>query len=49
MAQRNQPAAARQIASADRLQGILLASSFGFWAVMLGLVPALLFRVWFVG
>jgi len=24
-------------------------SSFGFWAVMLGLMPVLLFRVWLVG
>ncbi len=25
---------------------ILVVSSFGFWAVMLGLMPVLLFRVW---
>ncbi|MDE2376113.1 hypothetical protein [Bradyrhizobium sp.] len=43
---RTRDPAAQHYAPADLLQGILLVSSFGFWAVMLGLMPALLFRVW---
>lgn len=43
---RTQPTAASQFAPADLLQGILVVSSFGFWAVMLGLMPVLLFRIW---
>ena len=38
---------ASDFAPADLLQGILVISSFGFWAVMLGLMPVLLYRVWF--
>jgi hypothetical protein len=49
MGQRIRPTAARQFAPADLLQGILVVSSFGFWAVMLGLMPVLLFRLWLVG
>ena len=49
MGYRTRPTAAQQFVSADLLQGILVVSSFGFWAVMLGLMPALLFRVWLVG
>jgi hypothetical protein len=49
MGHRTRPAAARPSEQADRLQGILLVSSIGFWAVMLGLMPGLLFRVWFAG
>ena len=49
MRHRIQPTAARQFAPADLLQGILVVSSFGFWAVMLGLIPVLLFRVGQVG
>lgn len=49
MGHRNQPRAARDFAPADFLQGILVISSFGFWAVMLGLMPVLLFRVWLAG
>jgi len=49
MGHRTRPTAARQFAPADLLQGILVVSSFGFWAVMLGLMPVLLFRVWLVG
>lgn len=49
MGYRTRPTAARQFAPADLLQGILVVSSFGFWAVMLGLMPVLLFRVWLVG
>ena len=37
MAQRTQPTAARNFAPADLLQGLLVISSFGFWAVMIGL------------
>jgi hypothetical protein len=48
MGHRDQPAA-RNFAPADLLQGILVISSFGFWAVMLGLMPALLFRVLLAG
>jgi hypothetical protein len=33
-------------ASADFMRGSLLVSSFGFWAVTLGLMPVLVFRVW---
>jgi hypothetical protein len=46
MGQRARPTAAEIFAPADLLQGILVVSSFGFWAVMLGLMPVLLFRVW---
>lgn len=46
MGQRARPTAAENCAPADLLQGILMVSSFGFWAVMLGLTPVLLFRVW---
>lgn len=46
MGYRTRPTAASQYAPTDLLQGILLVSSFGFWAVMLGLMPVLLFRVW---
>jgi hypothetical protein len=46
MGQRVRPTAAEMFAPADLLQGILVVSSFGFWAVMLGLMPVLLFRVW---
>ena len=49
MGQRVRPTAAEMFAPADLLQGILVVSSFGFWAVMLGLMPVLLFRVWFAG
>ena len=49
MGHRTQPAAAPQFAPADLLQGLLVVSSFGFWAVMLGLMPVLLFRVWLAG
>ena len=49
MGQRVRPTAAEIFAPADLLQGILVVSSFGFWAVMLGLMPVLLFRVWLVG
>jgi hypothetical protein len=46
MGHRIRPTAARQFAPADLLQGILVVSSFGFWAVMLGLMPVLLYRIW---
>lgn len=46
MGQRVRPTAAESFAPVDLLQGILVVSSFGFWAVMLGLMPVLLFRVW---
>jgi hypothetical protein len=46
MGQRVRPTAAEMFAPADLLQGILVVSSFGFWAVILGLMPVLLFRVW---
>jgi hypothetical protein len=46
MGQRIRPPAADIFASADLLRGILVVSSFGFWAVMLGLMPVLVFRVW---
>jgi hypothetical protein len=49
MGHRTQPAATQQFAPADLLQGLLVVSSFGFWAVMLGLMPVLLFRVWLAG
>ncbi|MCK1547157.1 hypothetical protein IVA87_04355 [Bradyrhizobium sp. 147] len=49
MGHRTRPTAASQFAPADLLQGILVVSSFGFWAVMLGLMPVLLFRVWLAG
>jgi hypothetical protein len=39
----------RNYAPGDLWQGILVISSFGFWAVMLGLMPVLLFRVWLAG
>lgn len=43
---RTQDSVAQNYAPADLLQGLLVISSFGFWAVMLGLMPVLLFRVW---
>ncbi|WP_186294102.1 hypothetical protein [Bradyrhizobium guangdongense] len=43
---RTEDSVARHYAPADLLQGILVISSFGFWAVMLGLMPVLLFRLW---
>jgi len=46
MGHRTRPTAAKYFAPADLLQGLLVISSFGFWAVMLGLMPVLLFRVW---
>jgi hypothetical protein len=49
MGHRSRPTAAQHFAPADLLRGILVVSSFGFWAVMLGLMPVLLFRVWLVG
>ena len=49
MGLRTHDPAARNFAPADFLQGILVISSFGFWAVMLGLMPVLLFRVWLAG
>jgi hypothetical protein len=47
MGHRTRRTAAQKFAPADLLQGILMVSLFGFWAVLLGLVPGLLFRVWF--
>jgi hypothetical protein len=49
MGLRTRDRAAHDHAPGDLLQGILVISSFGFWAVMLGLMPVLLFRVWFAG
>ena len=49
MGHRTRPTAVKNFAPADLLQGLLVISSFGFWAVMLGLMPGLLFRVWFAG
>ena len=46
MGHRTRPTAVKNFAPADLLQGLLVISSFGFWAVMLGLMPVLLFRVW---
>jgi hypothetical protein len=46
MGQHIEPRAARDFVATDLLQGILVISSFGFWAVMLGLMPVLLVRVW---
>jgi len=46
MRHRTRPTGASQFAPADLLQGILVVSSFGFWAVVLGLMPVLLFKVW---
>jgi hypothetical protein len=46
MGQHIQPRAAKDFVATDLLQGILVISSFGFWAVMLGLMPVLLVRVW---
>jgi hypothetical protein len=46
MGQRIRPTAADVFASADFMRGIVVVSSFGFWAVMLGLMPVLVFRVW---
>jgi hypothetical protein len=46
---RIRPTATEIFAPADLLRGILVVSSFGFWAVMLGLMPGLLFRVWLAG
>ncbi len=49
MGLRTRDRSAQDFAPADFLQGILVISSFGFWAVMLGLMPVLLFRVWLAG
>ena len=49
MGHRTRPMAAKDFAPADLLQGLLVISSFGFWAVMLGLMPVLMFRVWLAG
>jgi hypothetical protein len=49
MVHRTRPTAAENFAPANLLQGILMISSLGFWAVMLGLIPVLLFRVWLAG
>jgi hypothetical protein len=49
MGYRSQPTATEDFAPADFRQGILVVSSFGFWAIMLGLMPVLLLRVWLVG
>jgi len=49
MEHRSRPTAAQQFAPADLLQGILVVSSFGLWAVMLGLMPVPLVRVRLVG
>ena len=49
MGHRIRPTAAREFAPADLLQGILVVSSFGFWAVVLGLMPVLVYRVWLAG
>ncbi|GLR87860.1 hypothetical protein GCM10007857_45720 [Bradyrhizobium iriomotense] len=49
MGHRTRPTAAKDFAPADLMQGLLVISSFGFWAVMLGLMPVLLFRVWLAG
>jgi hypothetical protein len=49
MGHRTRPTAAKDFAPADLLQGLLVISSFGFWAVMLGLMPVLLLRVWLAG
>ncbi|MBR0778990.1 hypothetical protein JQ625_29550 [Bradyrhizobium diazoefficiens] len=47
MGHRTRRTAAQEYAPDDLLQGILMVSSIGFWAMTLGLVPGLLFRVWF--
>jgi hypothetical protein len=49
MGLRHRDSIAQNYAPADLLKGILVISSFGFWAVMLGLMPVLLFRVWLAG
>ena len=49
MRHRSRPTAALQFAPADLLQGILVVSSFGFWAVMPGPMPVQLVRVRLVG
>ncbi|WFU41984.1 hypothetical protein QA640_05675 [Bradyrhizobium sp. CB82] len=49
MGHRTRPTAAKDFAPADLMQGLLVISSFGLWAVMLGLMPVLLFRVWLAG
>jgi hypothetical protein len=49
MGHRIRPTAAREFAPADLLHGILVVSSFGFWAVVLGLMPVLVYRVWLAG
>ncbi len=49
MQHRDGPTAARDFAPADLVQGLLVISSFGFWAVVLGLMPVLVFRVWLAG
>ncbi|MCK1708704.1 MULTISPECIES: hypothetical protein [unclassified Bradyrhizobium] len=46
MGHRIRPTAAENFAPADLLQGILVVSPFGFWAVLLDLIPVLVFRVW---
>ena len=49
MGLRTRDPAAQDLAPGDFLQGILVISSFGFWAVMLGMMPVLVFRVWLAG
>lgn len=46
---RTRDPAVQHYAPADLLQGILVISSFGFWAIMLGFMPVLLYRVWLAG
>ena len=46
MGHRSRPTAANDFAVVDLMQELLVISSFGFWAVMLGLMPVLLFRLW---
>ena len=40
-----QNASHRSCARSQRMQDLLIVSSFGLWAVILGLVPALAFRL----
>ena len=49
MGHRSRPTAANDFAVVDLMQELLVISSFGFWAVMLGLMPVLLFRVCLAG
>ena len=49
MSHRIQPTATSEFAPADLVQGLLMISSFGFWAVMLGLMPVMLYRVCLAG